>query len=230
MSVSTDTSMSAGGRQSRGYSAAVAAPTEAPGVRTRREILRAARTVFGRDGYAGGRTVDIAGAAGVTERTVFRHFATKAELFTAAVVEPFHDYVAAFVHDWNTRAHGVLTAEEETRRFYAGLLDVLEDNRGLVVALVAARAFDDPTGTVFPRLGSELAELLSTAEPTMAAETAARGFRGPPWMNVRFMFGLAISMSLHGDWLFTADRRPDRRTMLDELTAFTLRGLGAGGA
>lgn len=41
------------------------------------------------------------------------------------------------------------------------------------------------------------------------------------------MVGLAISMSLHRDWLFTAERRPDRETLLNELTAFTLKGLGS---
>jgi len=201
---------------------------EAPTVRTRRELLRAAREVFGRSGYAGGRTADIATTAGVTERTLFRHFATKAELFTAAAIEPFHDYVAAFVNDWNQREHGLRTAREETRRFYEGLLDVLEDNRGLVVALIAARSFDDPGGRLFPRLGGDLGDILDTAVPTMAAETRERGFRGQPWISVRFMVGLAISMSLHRDWLFTAERLPDRETLLEELTAFTLNGLGSG--
>lgn len=196
-------------------------------MRTRGEILRAARVVFGRDGYAGGRTVDIAATAGITERTLFRHFPTKAELFTAAVIEPFHDYVGAFVSNWNEREHGVLTAQEETRQFYAGLLDVLDEHHGLFIALLAARSFNDPTGTIFPRLESELAELLRSAEPTMAAESVARGFRGPPPINVRFMFGLAISMSVHGEWLFTPDHRPSRELMLEELTAFTLHGLAS---
>jgi AcrR family transcriptional regulator len=195
--------------------------------RTRRKILDAARGVFARSGYRGGRTVDVATLAGVTERTLFRYFPSKAELFTVAVVEPFHDYVAAFVRDWNEREHGVRSAHEETRLFYGGLLDMLDEHRGLMVALVAARAFDDPDGRVFPRLGSELAELLGTAEPTMRVESETRGFRGLPSINVRLMFGLAITMSLHGDWLFTPNDRPDRETLLDELTAFTLNGLGS---
>ncbi|HEY1967157.1 MAG TPA: helix-turn-helix domain-containing protein [Pseudonocardia sp.] len=198
--------------------------------RTRADILRAARTVFGRHGYAGGRTVAIAATAGVTERTVYRHFATKAELFSAAVVEPFHDFVGAFVREWNVREHGVLTAWQETRRFYAGLFDLLEAHRGLVVALAAARSFDDPSGRIFPGLGSQLADLLTTAEPTMQAEATARGLRGQPAISVRFMFGLAISTCVHGDWLFDSARYPERDTLLDELTAFTLRGLDAGEA
>jgi AcrR family transcriptional regulator len=192
---------------------------------THAKILDAARTVFGRSGYRGGRTQDIATLAGITERTLFRHFPTKAELFTAAVVEPVHDYIAAFVRDWNEREHGVRSAYDEARLFYQGLLEMLSKHRGLMVALMAARTFDDPDGTLFPALDSELAELLSTAEPTMRAESQARGFRGAAPVNVRLMFGLAITMSLHGDWLFTAQNTPDADTLLDELTTFTLLGL-----
>jgi AcrR family transcriptional regulator len=192
---------------------------------TRGKILNAARTVFSQSGYRGGRTVDIADRAGITERTLFRHFPTKAELFTAAVVEPIHDYIAAFVTDWSEREHGVRSAYEEARLFYRGLLDLLGEHRGLMVALIAARAFDDPDGTLFPRLDSEFAEILSAAEPTMRAESQARGFRGAAPINVRLMFGLAITMSIHGDWLFTSENTPDADALLDELTNFTLLGL-----
>ncbi len=198
-------------------------PTPAPG--TRAKILDAARTVFGRSGYRGGRTLEIAALAGVTERTLFRYFRTKAELFTAAVVEPIHDYIAAFVKDWSEREHGVRGANEETRLFYQGLLGILGQHRGLMAALIAARTFEDPDGILFPRLGSEIAEILSAAEPTMRAESEERGFRGTAPINVRLMFGLALTMSVHGDWLFTAQNRPDNDTLLDELTAFTLLGL-----
>ena len=101
-------------------------------------------------------------------------FASGSPNVAAAAIEPFHDYVASFVHDWSSRQHGVRTAHEETRRFYEGLLDVLEDNRGLVVALIAARSFDDPDGRLLdvgadPDPGPLRRELL--------AELARRGPR-----------------------------------------------------
>lgn len=199
----------------------------APGGDTRGRILHAAQDVFGRFGYAGGRTLEIATGAGVTERTLFRHFPTKVELFIAAVVEPFHDYIKAFVDDWRIREHGVRTAWDEAYRFYDGLFELLETHRGLVVALVAAREHEDPSRTHFPALDSELADLLTSAEPTLETEAAAREFAGHPALNVRFMFGLAITACVHGDWIFPQDRRPSREELLRETTAFTLRGLGA---
>src|SRR5436305_11088506 len=51
--------------------------------RTAREaaILQAATTIFGAKGYRGARTADIASSAGVTERTLFRYFPTKDQLY-----------------------------------------------------------------------------------------------------------------------------------------------------
>ena len=44
-------------------------------------IIQAATRLFGEKGYAGTRTADIAAAAGVTERTLFRYFASKEKLY-----------------------------------------------------------------------------------------------------------------------------------------------------
>ena len=51
-------------------------------------ILDAAREAFLSSGYGGARTRDIALRAGVNEALLFRHFATKEEIFQKAVIEP----------------------------------------------------------------------------------------------------------------------------------------------
>lgn len=48
-------------------------------------ILSAAERLFAERGYAGTRTVEIARAAGVTERTLFKHFPDKASLLERVV-------------------------------------------------------------------------------------------------------------------------------------------------
>lgn len=48
-------------------------------------ILNAAERLFAEHGYAGTRTADIARAAGVTERTLFKHFPDKASLLERVV-------------------------------------------------------------------------------------------------------------------------------------------------
>jgi len=49
----------------------------------RRQILEVAMTLFSQRGFRGTTTKEIAGAAGVSEAMVFRHFANKSELYAA---------------------------------------------------------------------------------------------------------------------------------------------------
>jgi len=50
---------------------------------TRQQLLEAATAVLAERGYAGATTKEIAGRAGVSEGTIYRHFADKRELFGA---------------------------------------------------------------------------------------------------------------------------------------------------
>src|SRR5271163_4113785 len=49
----------------------------------RSQLLRSAIETFARQGFAGTKTRDIAAAAGVSEAILFRHFATKEDLYHA---------------------------------------------------------------------------------------------------------------------------------------------------
>src|ERR1051325_9091837 len=53
------------------------------GEERRRQILVVAISLFARKGFRGTTTKEIAQAAGVSEAMVFRHFATKEELYSA---------------------------------------------------------------------------------------------------------------------------------------------------
>ena len=48
-----------------------------------RQLLRSAIDCFARNGFGGTKTKDIAAAAGVSEAILFRHFATKEDLYHA---------------------------------------------------------------------------------------------------------------------------------------------------
>src|ERR1700755_3409416 len=54
---------------------------------TRRAVLTAARTLFGRQGYAQTSVEEIADAARVTKGAVYHHFAGKEALFRAVYAE-----------------------------------------------------------------------------------------------------------------------------------------------
>jgi TetR/AcrR family transcriptional regulator len=51
----------------------------------RRQLIEAAMDLFSRKGFAGTTTREIALAAGVSEAIIFRHFATKRDLYTAII-------------------------------------------------------------------------------------------------------------------------------------------------
>lgn len=52
----------------------------------RRQIIEAAAALFSRKGFGGTTTREVALAAGISEPTIFKHFATKEELY-AAIIE-----------------------------------------------------------------------------------------------------------------------------------------------
>ncbi|MEO8594759.1 MAG: TetR/AcrR family transcriptional regulator [Candidatus Solibacter sp.] len=51
----------------------------------RRQLVETALDLFSRKGFGGTTTKEIAGAAGVTEAIIFRHFPTKADLYNAVL-------------------------------------------------------------------------------------------------------------------------------------------------
>jgi TetR/AcrR family transcriptional regulator len=55
------------------------------GEERRRQIIEAATTLFSRKGFRGTTTREIARAVGVSEAMLFKHFATKEELYAAII-------------------------------------------------------------------------------------------------------------------------------------------------
>jgi len=60
-----------------------APPHRVPSQDRRRQLLEVAIDLFSRKGFSGTKTKDIAAAAGVSEAILFRHFATKEDLYHA---------------------------------------------------------------------------------------------------------------------------------------------------
>jgi AcrR family transcriptional regulator len=61
-----------------------------PGDERRRQIIDAAATLFSRKGFRGTTTREIAEAVGVSEATLFKHFATKEDLYGAIIEAKSH--------------------------------------------------------------------------------------------------------------------------------------------
>lgn len=85
-----------------------------PAEQRRLNLIEAAIDLFSRKGFSGTTTKEIATAAGVTEAIVFRHFATKQDLYTA-ILE--HRISAENLEAWLTKAQAFMDARDDEGLF-----------------------------------------------------------------------------------------------------------------
>lgn len=188
----------------------------------RRLLLDAARDLFGRRDYRSTTTREIAGAAGVSEYLLFRHFGSKAGLFREALVVPFLSFLDEFGTTWKAVDPDRTDEEELARQFVGRLYDVLVDHRGLLLTLVAAEGLgeDDIEAAgiadirralaMLGRISAEGMQLrgLQSSQPDLPAHSA-----------VAMVVGMVALRST-----FAGDRQPSREVIVDELVQATLHG------
>jgi AcrR family transcriptional regulator len=109
----------------------------------RESILAAAREVFLESGRDGARTKEIADRAGINEALIYRHFRSKDELFTEAIVEPLVATIRRYMgrHREGTRIdiadarrttyHSIAAMHREMRQLAPSLLVLLAGEDGL---------------------------------------------------------------------------------------------------
>ncbi|MHC4770081.1 MAG: TetR/AcrR family transcriptional regulator [Planctomycetota bacterium] len=106
----------------------------------RRKLLDAALPCFARRGYRGTTTAQLAEAAGITPPILYRHFASKLDLFSNLLDEA----AGRVVESWRTRLNGIA----DSRLRAAALVDAVSrpwrqaDQRLILRAL--SEAEDDP--------------------------------------------------------------------------------------
>jgi AcrR family transcriptional regulator len=185
-------------------------------------LLGAARSTFAARGYARSSTREIADAAGVSEALLFRHFGTKANLFELAILDPFHGFMDAYV---DARPADITDdpppPEVPSRDYVETLYDLLSQNRELVMALVAARAYEVDL-TAKP----ELSDALDRLQTVVEVELAQRGLKDVDVpITIRVTFAMVVALAVFQDWLFPPDKRPSRERIVDEMVQFMVHGL-----
>jgi AcrR family transcriptional regulator len=185
-------------------------------------LLGAARSTFAARGYARASTRDIADAAGVSEALLFRHFGTKANLFERAILDPFHGFMDGYVDGRPGDITDVPPPPEVPSRDYvAPLYDLLSQNRELVMALLAARAYEIDLAAT-----PELSDALDRLQAVVELELAQRGLEGVDVpVTIRVTFAMIVSLAVFEDWLFPCDNRPSKDRIVDEMVRFMVHGL-----
>lgn len=184
-------------------------------------ILRASRELFSQRGYAGTPTREIAARAKVSEVLLFRHFKSKAQLFEQAVFEPLD----AFIRDFQQlhMGHAAPGSVPETRDFMEGLHELLSKNRHLLMAVIAAEAFESEV-TAGLKASKALKDYFDAAEGYLKPNQARYLVDLP--LSVRLCFATALGAVLFQDWLFAGlPRRLRAGGLVEQMTLYMLGGM-----
>jgi len=187
----------------------------------RQLLLDTARDRFAAHGYAGVSTRTIAADAATSETLIFNYFGNKAGLFEAAVLEPFSHFVGEYVDRFEGEPGSL---EEETRFYVAGMYDLFRRQRKLVLALVAAAAFDQDA--LEDKVTATFARLLTPIDEFVAREVGRRGWRrfDVPTI-VRAMLGMIVSMAVLDNLFYEEPgNRPSEELLVDQLTNLLVGG------
>lgn len=214
----TTTTPPADGRRADGRSAV--------GARNRERLLSAAIEVFALRGYRGTTTRDVAAAAGITERTLFRHVPSKAALFREAVAGPVEAFFTEFSESWAARPRGSRDSATEIHEFLEKLIGVLEGERALLQAFMAAISVEDADDLGDLRVS--FAPLLDSLSGIFDVEAEIRGWTIDRDIAIRMIVGMALSATVHREWLFGGGPQPPAEHLIDQLTRMTLWGLEGG--
>jgi TetR/AcrR family transcriptional regulator len=190
----------------------------------RRLLLRAAIDCFARRGFSGTKTKDIAAAAGVSEAILFRHFATKDDLYHAIL--------------------DLKTDPARTREMKRQLEDCASrrDDAGLIRAVVHEIFHSFKEDPAFHRLilysfleGHLMAKLFHQRFGAMRRDFIQQYFalrqkegsfrKCDPALAVSSMVGLAVHLAMA--WNLFGLKRPSitEDKIVEELVAFAMGGL-----
>lgn len=190
-------------------------------------ILAAAARGFARKGFDGTTTADIAADCGVAESVLFRHFGSKANLFTAAASEPFREAVRGFREFWEGVGRTFDDNDPVMHTYIAELYDRIHANRDAVLAMFFAVRDAGPDGAG-EQSRAEFAELLNELDEVGVSWAARRELDIPKlWLRTRISVAMVMSMAMFDDW-FLPPGPPngpvDRGTIIDELAGVASRG------
>lgn len=112
-----------------------------PAAKRREQLLDCAAALFAEHGYARATTAELAKSAGVTEPIIYRHFASKRDLFVALIERTGEDTI----REWEADLADATDAADRLRRLLGDNPMVKPGGRGAYrVILQAITEVDDP--------------------------------------------------------------------------------------
>jgi AcrR family transcriptional regulator len=129
-------------------------PRTARCARTRAALVKAARTVFERDGYLDARLTDITAEAGLATGSFYTYFANKEEVFAAVLAEVQEEMLHPHVREMTDSDDPVALIEAGNRAY----LLAYQRNAGLMRLLEQVATIDDDVRELRRQRGRAFAE------------------------------------------------------------------------
>lgn len=189
----------------------------------RRLLIEAARGLFNERGYSGATTREIADRAGVSETLMFRYFGSKVGVFQAAMVQPFVEFVQAFVAQAEAGDFSDVDDETASRLLIGGLFDLFHTHRGLVTMFWSADVMGESELSESGVLG-EVQEQFDALIAFGRSQMRARHSELPAQhLTTRVTMAMVIGMAAFGE-SFYGHTRPKRDAIVEELVQAVLYG------
>lgn len=192
----------------------------------RKLILDAAERIFSAKGYEGASTDEIAAEAGVARSVLYRHFETKAELFHAAVLVPFTDFLRDYALAWRGQVDEPWDDERLMRTMVELCYDSFSTHRGAMLTLaMAADSLDEHANA---HLDAELDRFFNTMLMISENEVHRRAWMALEGLDLTIrhtLGGIAAHLALGRLFTPRTGRVPTRQEVIDHVTRFTLYGL-----
>lgn len=185
----------------------------------REEIIKAAVSLFARQGFERTTTREIAAAAGISEGTIYKYFASKQEILFA-FVQPT---IFSSLPDLFQR-YANMDDREILRAFIADRLSLWEQNQDLMRAVFGEAMFN-------PALADGMNRMIQPALQVIEAFFAQRMREGAfrhidPAVAARALIGHLLAYFLK--WILLGDTeslRIPHHQLVDELTDLFLHGI-----
>jgi AcrR family transcriptional regulator len=192
------------------------------GPERRATILAAAREVFLEEGFSGARTRAIAERAEITEAVLYRHFASKEEIFEAAILAPLGELLDELL----TRSRESLRAGGSEGHLVAAVETVWLEVISRMAPLLGVALFSDQASgrECYRRQVAPFLDGLVT-EFAAAGLLPAREGGTDGWAVVRAAFGMNLLLAL--DMLQT-EREVDTQQLVGQITDLLTLGLSSG--
>jgi len=114
---------------------------------THEKIMKAARELFEKNGFAAATTKEIADLAGVSEVTLFRHFSTKRALFEETLHSCMHPYK---VDEYIERS-AAYELETDLKNIAHNMMETYRSNAPLLRMIMRDRFRESPPEMVFKK-------------------------------------------------------------------------------